>query len=537
MPASLKGGGEVAFLVVAAAPVVALLAVPIPVLDDAGLHLASAAALQYTLTGQFGDVLTWRPGLPPNLTAEIVLLGLLQLLAPVWALKALIAAIVLGFAFAARRLVTAAGAAAPWAVLLLPFAWHRMLALGFLGFSAAVVLAMLAVALVLDRPARPPVPALAVLLTVTWFTHLIPALVAVGVCLAVVVTEYVATRGKGGAASPLVAVAPASAPAVVLTVVSLVLSPPAAPSPQPGSAVHRIADVLGMFWPDVSLVRAEYVLYGIVALALYVAAAAVLLVRLRPPRRLRAVDGLLVSAVLGDVAAAVAPEGVSGAGGFLGPRVALFPPLLLAVWVAAHVGAASSPAPRRARGRVALAVVSAAVALLLVGVRLPAQLGYSAAVTDTLGLARCLPERSTVLQIDLDDVGADAAQAYPLSHQVGFLAAERRSVDVGNESGWVPYYLWRFREGQSVDRVLATEPYGASSYPPRVDLAGALGRGERLDAVLLVGRAAATPEVLGDGPTRQMLADLDAHYERVATSSRGTTELWLRTGVPAACGT
>jgi hypothetical protein len=118
---------------------------------------------------------------------------------------------------------------------------------------------------------------------------------------------------------------------------------------------------------------------------------------------------------------------------------------------------------------------------------------------------------------------------------VGVLAAERRSLDVRNESGWVPYYLWRYRDGQSADRTLATQLNGVGNYPPRVDLAGALQRGERLDAVLMVGRAGAQSLIENDGPTRQMLADLEANYRQVAVSSRGTSELWLRNGIPTAC--
>jgi hypothetical protein len=32
-----------------------------------------------------------------------------------------------------------------------------------------------------------------------------------------------------------------------------------------------------------------------------------------------------------------------------------------------------------------------------------------------------------------------------------------------------------------------------------------------------------------------MLADLEANYRQVAVSSRGTSELWLRNGIPTAC--
>jgi hypothetical protein len=174
-------------------------------------------------------------------------------------------------------------------------------------------------------------------------------------------------------------------------------------------------------------------------------------------------------------------------------------------------------------------------ALLLVAVRLPAQRANAALAAETLELARCMPERSTIIQFRLDNVRAVAEQTNPLSNQVGLFATDRKSLDVGNESGWVPYYLWRYRENQSADRVLATLPHGVTNSPPRVDLAGALRKGARLDGILLMGRSAAPPAVLDDEPTRQILADLEANYERVATSSRGAFELWLRMGMSDTC--
>lgn len=527
--------GDIFFLVVALAPVLAVLAVPIPVLDDAGLHLASADALQYTLTGEFADVLTSRPGLPPNLTVELIFVGLLQMLPPVWAVKVVVAGILGGFAYAARRLVVAAGAPGPWAVLLLPFAWHHLVALGFLGFSAAVVLALVAVAVALERPTRPPVAPLTTILTLTWLTHLVPTLVAVGVCGAVVVVAVVARRNDGET-QPTRALGNmllAALPAVVLTAVFVVSNPSGDYVPQAGGLLRRLASVVGMIQANAGVVPAELVAYGLIALVLYAATVVILLIRVRERSGVRAVDGLLVSALIGDAAALVVPQGVSGAGWLLQTRIALFPPLLLAAWVAAHLG--ERGAWRGRRPAVAVAAVLGIVAMLLVVVRLPAQLDYSAQAAQSLELASCLPEHSTVIQFDLTEPDAQTARTNPLSNQVGILTAERHSLDVRNEAGWVPYYLWRYRDGQSADRLLATQLNGVGLYPPRVDLAGALRRGERLDAVLMVGRAGAEPLIENDAPTRQMLDDLEANYRQVAVSSGGTSELWLRNGIPAAC--
>ena len=529
--------GEATFLVAALAPVLALLTLPIPVLDDGGLHLGSASALQYLLAGDFPEMLEWRPGAPPNVVADLVLLVLLQVLPSIWALKVLVAAILLGFAFAARQVAVATGVAAPWATMLLPFAWHRPLAMGFLGFSAAVALALVAISLVLRCPTRPPARPLAALLAVTWLTHLVPALIGTAVCFAVVVAGTVASRQSGAELRlrrPLRDMVLASIPVLLLTLTFTALNPPGSAAVQPGSVARRIVSVVGMIKADVSSVPAEYAIYGLAAAILYVLTGAILLVRLRGGWRVRPVDALLVSALFGFVAAVLLPDAISGGGSYLGLRIALFPPLLLAAWVAAHLGSNELPL-----GRTQVTAVVALMgifSLLLVAVRLPAQRANAALAVETRELARCLPERSTVIQLRLDNLRAVAEQTNPLSNQVGLFATDRKSLDVGNESGWVPYYLWRYRENQSADRVLATKPYGATSSPPRVDLAGALRKGVRLDGILLIGRSSAPPAVLDDGPTHQILADLEANYERVATSSRGGFELWLRTGMSDTCG-
>jgi hypothetical protein len=168
----------------------------------------------------------------------------------------------------------------------------------------------------------------------------------------------------------------AALPAVVLTAVFVVSNPSGDYISQRGGLLRRLVGVVGMIRAGASVVPAELVAYGFVALVLYAATVVILLVRVRERSGLRAVDGLLVSALIGDVAAFVVPQGVSGAGWWLETRIALFPPLLLAAWVAAHLG--EREAWRGRRPAVAVAAVLGIVALLLVVVRLPAQLDLSA---------------------------------------------------------------------------------------------------------------------------------------------------------------
>lgn len=530
------------------------------VVQDGGLHLTAATALGQLRSGDFAASIEFRPGLPPNTVLELVLLGLLQVFSAGVALKIVVAALLVGFALAARSLVTAAGAPAPGAVLLLPFAWNRPLAWGFLDFVAAVVLSMVAIAMVLRRPERPPVLALGLLLTLTWFTHLVPAVTAGLICLVIAATAALGGRiaapwSRGNPVAGIGRVVLAGVPAAVLTVVFTALNRPGASPPQPDSLKQRVLQVVGMTRADVSTVHVEYIAYRLVALLLYTAAAVAVLARLRGKGgngggggwRLRPADGLLAAAALSMVVAVLAPVGVEGAGGFLGMRLALYPPLLLAAWVAGELGRAVSDAATRepaspvaGRGRhtalaVGAGVLAGAVSLLLVVARYPAQHRYSDAARQVDQIGACLPVRSTVFQLFLDNGGSQAVQLQPYDGIGGFVETERNSLDMGNEAGWVPYYLWRYRDTQRPDIRLGTEPSGLYDVPPRVDLAGALAGGLRLDAILVLGRPTAVEDTLADGPTNKTLADLAASYRQVRVSSAGTAELWLRKGLNSSC--
>jgi hypothetical protein len=124
------------YWVVAFVPVAMIVLVPQLVVQDGGLHLSSAAAVGGLLGGQWSDLLTWRPGLPPNLTVELLFAGLTRIMDPNWALKLVVVVALLGFAAAAAALARAVGSPPHYAVLLLPFAMNLLVMLGSSDSSA-----------------------------------------------------------------------------------------------------------------------------------------------------------------------------------------------------------------------------------------------------------------------------------------------------------------------------------------------------------------------------------------------------------------
>lgn len=553
----MSRAGAVLYWVLAAVPVVVVLFVPQLVLQDGGLHLASASAFEGLLSGRWPELLSWRPGLPPNLLVELLLLGLLQLVDPNWALRIVTVLALGGFAAAGAVLARVVRAPMGSAILLLPFAMNFPLLLGLLGFACAVPLALLVVAVALRRPESPPQWPVALLLLVTWFTHLVPALAAVLALCCVAFCAHLSGNPGRGVRRVARAVAGASRALAVPVLPTLALSGVFLVSSGTGGFDNRgtglvlaAKEVVGMTLPTVAYVRAEYWIVRGLALALYTAAAVVLVGRLRRRRDsfagLHGVDGLLVAAGVVGVASILVPEGVSSGAVFLATRLSLLGPLLLVGWLMAQAGdgvgralvtATRAHAPieswRAHRAAVAIAVV-ATVGLTVA--RLPALLDLGRDLSALRTIGPCLPRGATLVQLNLDVGAGRSVRMVPMAEQSGAIAAERDGLDLGNESGWLPYYLWRFDDRARADRVLVTQPGGVDLVPPRVDLEGGLRRGLPLQAVVVFGRGAAGSGILNDPRTRELYDDLTRTFHLVATSERDVAELWLRRDLASTCG-
>lgn len=516
---------ETLFWVVAAIPVSLVLLVPQLVVQDGGLHLASAAAMEGLLVGRWPDLLVARPGLHPNLLVELLLLALVQVLDGNWALRVVVVLALVGFAAAGRAIARASGAPIWAALLFLPFAMHYMVLLGFIGFAVAVPIGMAAVAVVLRAPQRPPTVRVAVLLTLCWFTHLIPAVL---LTVAVVLVVAFAQPRPG---EMYRAVLPA-VPVIVLTA-GFVLSTAGGGVRFTRDPVASAVEVLGMTLPMAAYADLEYEIIRGLALGLWLLAGTAFVVRLRR-RRFDHRDGLLVSAAL-FAALAIVVDQDTDAGTYLNSRIALFVPLLMVAWLLT-VGPEllEELPPLRRPAVVGLVAVLGVVATTgLAAVRYPALSTLGSELAQMRTLASCVPPGATLVQVGLSHGSPDAVRVVPMAEQAGHLALDRDALDLGNESGRMPFYLWNYTGRAVVDRDLATVPGGVNLVPAQVDLAGAMARGFPVDAVVLFGRPFAEPEVIDDPGTPVLLNDLEGSFDRVAVA--GASEVWLRSGVMSTC--
>lgn len=547
--------GAIAYWTLAAVPVVVTLFLPALALTDGGLHLASATAVNGLLDGRWPGLVQWTASLPPNVTMEALLAVLIRVMDAEWALRLVACLLLLGFAAAAAALVRALGAPTVAAMLFLPFQAHAMFQTGQLGFTAAVALALALVALVLRHPTQVPPVKLGALLALTWLTHIFPALLAMVAVVGIVLLRSLRTTAGARVTSRLVQafrtafrqLALPSLPAVALSVAWVLTVPVFGGSEEnpPHDLVHSAKNVIGMTWPTLSYSRVELSVYRFLALLLYATALAILVQRIRAYKRgesrgtsgLRDADGLLAAVLVAGAAAIVMPDASANGAGMLAVRTSLFVPLFLVAWIVANRDVARAAVAGRRMRLVAIAA-PLAVAVVAVGivtaVRLPGQSALGVQVRDLRGLARCVPEGSTTIQLDLADAARHSEDRYAMVLQSGLIAADRNLLALDNESGWYPYYTWKFTETARADR-LQTERSGMGNTPPDVALGPAVQAGLPLDAVILYGRTLARPEDLADPRSAALLGDLSAHFRQVAVSDHGAWELWLRTGVAAAC--
>ncbi len=463
----------------------------------------------------------------PNLLTTVLLAGLLLVLGPDAAEKALVAGHVVLLPLALRYALRGVDPRAGWlAVAALPFTFGYLFSYGFYNFLLAVSLALLVIGLVLRRRtgwSAGSVAGLAALLLVTWSAHLLPTLVAGATVAALAGSRALAARGASTTSAAVrrhvLPVVAAGLPVLVLTLAFAASDAAQRGGPERLPLLDLVLGLVGLGKPLVVHGPLEHVPAVAVAAVLgWLAARAVRTGERTPERRALAAACLVVTA-----AYVASPQRYGIEYGFLNDRLATFPPLLLLLAVAA---VPPSPALRR-RGVAALVAAAAALALL----RLPTEVHYQRDVAEVLSVAPAVPRGSTLLRVQLwrdPPVGPDARNATrdPLRHEVSRLAVLTGGVDVGHYEADLPYFPVRFRPEVNPRRVVDPTGLGLQLVPPAIDLAAGV---PVVDVVVVVGRRQAAPDVLARPDARRVLADLEAAYRQVAVSAPdGLAEVWVR---------
>jgi hypothetical protein len=521
------------FWAIACVPIAVVLTTPHFVVQDGGLHLSSAVALRGLIGDWFPSLLGWRPVLSPNMTVEAVLAGLTSIVSADVALKLVVVIGLIGYAVAIAALMRAAGLPLYLGIPLLAFEMHYFVMLGFFGFVWAVPLSLGAVAVVLRNPVAPQRVPLTALLVAAWFTHIVPALVAtITICL-VVMVAHLADREppiKAFVATCRLLAVPVSA--ITLLTAIWFFQTRTSELSQAHSMVDAAKSLLQFSSPLVSYAGVEKWLARALALAVFAVAAVVFANRVRDRTHLDRFDGLIASAATIGLFAVVMPEHTNSGAGYIGVRMTLFATIFLILWVCTQLPSLRVGARRAGT---AMIVIGAVVAVAIPVVRAPVLHRLSAQAEQIESLAECLPKHSTLVQLNLDLGGTGSARGLvPMAEQTGLVTVPRQALDLGNESGWFPFYIWRYADVARADRYLEPGEH-FDGVPPSLDLAAAMAHGLPLTAVIVYGRAVAPATVLSSPAVRTFDEDLESSFRLVRASTNGNAELWLRNDETPSC--
>jgi hypothetical protein len=233
-------------------------------------------------------------------------------------------------------------------------------------------------------------------------------------------------------------------------------------------------------------------------------------------------DSLLAVAALYAVVYFAAPSQLAG-GGFVDQRLALFPPLVVLLWLGSG---------RWRRGeRWTAQLVAAGLALSMVALLWSRWAAIDRQLADYVAVAERVEDGRTVLPLTFAPAGIGrggddlAFRVWPFVHAIGYVAGRRPIVDLGLYEAGEDYFPLRFRPALDPYRHLSIGPLGMEEVPPRVDIPGYEKRGGRVDYVLLW-EPSARPQ--SHPATRELYRQLAEDFERTTVSPRGNAELWRR---------
>ncbi len=396
---------------------------------DGPSHVYNSWVLRELVLGHRGVVaewyaVDWRPY--PNWSGHAVLALLMSVVPPLLAEKLLVSGIVLLFLYAMWRYAGALAettdeAGRPAAFLAFPFAYHLLLQMGFYNFAIGAALYFLVLAVWWEKR----LAATALLLLACYFSHLLPALLAVA---SIAVLALLTRRWRGFL--PILPVLPLLA--WFLHVRGATLESAHVPA-------FGLFDYLRRMWVvltfDVQQARLGFTLSTILA-------ALILLTVVRRRwalRTWRAGDAFLAVTLLLLVLYARAPAASSG-GTMIMERMALFVALSPLVWIAPRL-------PPRATA--AMVILLTILSLVYTGYLVRRYRGLSRRMTELVRSADALGGDTAFLPL-VRDVRPPRGSFVPvLMHAIDYAAVEKHDVDVANYEAGSGYFPIRFRDGRS----------------------------------------------------------------------------------------
>jgi hypothetical protein len=445
-----------------------------------------------------------RGKLEPNWAGHLFLVGLMRLAEPRTAEKLLVSLCVLALPLAARYAMSAVRPGAYWpAIFVVPFTLSWFVHMGFYYFALSLALFFVAVGYWLrhqDRLQGREVATLAALGLALHFAHLVSLIAAV-----VVTTVLAAWRRSS---TLIVRTVAAFLPALCLTGLFFLERPwQSYPPPPPAQQLEK----LSRLEPLVSFADAEALPSAALFWALAAVAMAVLVHKL-VRRSIGRHDTLLVAVAVMTAVYVFSPGGAAN-GGYISPRLAVYPVFLLLMWCAAE------GAPRLVR--VAGQAAGAGVALLLLLVRLPIYRDIDRAYGEYLAAGALVKPDTLLLSLRQGEPRArgeaHSDRVDVFLHAGGHIAAQKNAIQLVNYEARTGHFPTEFR----------SDPYvqmgDPERNPPCVNLVTYRQRaGRAIDYVLLW----QFPDAAGDPCIRLLLQQLSSDYERVFTSETGRARLY-----------
>ena len=442
----------------------------------------------------------------PNLLGHLILTALLYVASPVLAEKWMLTAYVVLFASAVRYALRSIDPRAAWlAVLGFPFIYSWPLHMGFFNFCWGLVLFFLLVGYWIRHRARLGTRQtidLAALSILLWTAHVVPLVLALAVIGLWLLFE------RTGLARTAIGLAPA----VVLLAVFVWRKQPV-PAEAPA---FREALLAWLRLDSLVSFRAEEAIVSTLIVVLFAVLVAIGLRGVRRPHP-------LLLAAAGFLALYfVAPRRLAG-GAYLNERLALFPFLVLLLWLATRE---LSPMVQRAAQW-----AGAGLALAAWSLHMATYIPLRGQLAEFLSAAERLESQRTLLPLSFAPQGWGLSRLRPRTkvflHTASYLAAERGVLNLANYEGNYVHFPLIFR-GELNPFVHLGRDQGLEGDPPCADIDGYERQtGRTIDYVLLWGLRQHQRE--GEPCTVRLLSQLEAAYDLTFVSEpRRLVRLYAR---------